>query len=103
MSDIDVERANVLAARYADALERLENATNHAAVANARAALLDVKVQARGCLVVLLSLPLESPRMVAAAEAGVLDLLISLRDLDLGNLIINLPNTETFEQRGIHT
>lgn len=41
-------------------------------------------------------------RLAEAEESGILRALNELRNLDLDSIELRLPDTETFEQRGVH-
>lgn len=106
MISTDEQMVKTLVARYTAALESLEAATSATAIVNARSTLKDVKEQAQALwqAIVEAGATFESiDRLHAAFDAGFLGALSELRDLDLDSLILFPPNTETLEQRGVHT
>jgi hypothetical protein len=102
----DESMVRSLAARYALAVESLENAPNHVVMSRSRDTLEDIKVSAQALWDAIVEGGLTHEAHIRRADAldsGLLYLLNDLRNLDLDSLLITLPNTETLEQRGVHT
>lgn len=102
----DYELVERMVLRYAMVERVLNLSTSGVQVADARRWINEIKQQAQAmwdAITVDVRSEEAVERLAAAEEDNLLRVLNELRHLDLDSIELALPNTETMEQRGVHT